>query len=56
MPNPNNSIWLAAGACCLIPLICFGLGFLVATIHYRGWIKIKLDTTRAPRFNWKRNQ
>jgi hypothetical protein len=55
MTNPSNSLWLAGAACCLAPLLCFGLGFLVATIHYKGWIKVHVDTTKAPKLNWRRN-
>lgn len=56
MAGQSNSVWLSALVCCVVPLAIFGLGFLAATAHYKGWIKIKVDTTKAPRLNWRRNQ
>ena len=56
MSNPNNAVyWLLAAACCWpSPLALLG-GFLLATLGQRGWLNIKIDRTKAPKLNWKRN-
>lgn len=56
MNSPSNSIWVTALICCIAPLTIFVLGWIAATAHIKGWIKVKLDTSQAPKFNWRRNR
>ena len=56
MSDPNSGLrWLLVAACCWpSPLALLG-GFLLASALQRGWLNIHIDRSKAPRFNWRRN-
>jgi hypothetical protein len=52
MSNSTNSAlgWMI-GLVCVSPLVMFALGYLLATAIHKGWIKVRVDTSAAPKFN-----
>ena len=56
MSNPNLAIrWLIAAACCWPSPTAVLVGILLANAFHRGWFKFKIDPTKAPKLNWRRN-
>lgn len=56
MSNPDNALrWLLLAACCWpSPFAVLG-GILLASAFQRGWFNFRIDRTKAPRLNWRRN-
>jgi hypothetical protein len=56
MSNPSTAIrWLIAAACCWPSPVAILFGVLIANAFQRGWLNIRIDRSKAPRLNWKRN-
>ena len=56
MSNPNSAIyWLITIAFCWPSPVAILFGVLIATAFQRGWLNIRIDRSKAPRLNWKRN-
>lgn len=56
MLNPNNALkWLILLACCWPSPVAVLGGILLANAFHRGWFNFRIDRSKAPKLNWRRN-